>query len=109
MRFYKIQINTFYGKGGGLNFVDFSGPRLGLLNLFHVCVLLKHDTLIGTLLQKQIDTKGVNCTVKKQRSPPWGCCTCKDTLDQDYTAAGFWYTVEWKGAIGTWISIPMPR
>ena len=108
IRFYKFQVDSSHGgKGGGLRFIRFNGTRLGL---FKSCgVENKRKFLTGTLLQKRIDTKDGDCTVKKQAWPPWSCCTCKDTLDLDYTGGSFWYTVEWKGGIGTWISIPLPR
>jgi hypothetical protein len=66
-------------------------------------------TLKGTFLQKKIDTKDAKCTNKRQMYPPWTGWECNKTLDEDLTSTSFWYTVEWKGAIGTWISIEMPR
>jgi hypothetical protein len=34
LRFFKFQVESFYGKGGGLNFLRLNGTRLGLLKLY---------------------------------------------------------------------------
>ena len=30
LRFYKLQVHSFYGKGGGLQFLKLIGTRLGM-------------------------------------------------------------------------------
>ena len=61
----------------------------------------------GNLFVRKVDTMNANCTVKQSYS--WSGYTCDKTLDQDYTWNSFWYTTVWKGAIGTWIKIDLPR
>ena len=111
MQFYKFQVDSFHGKGGGLKYIEINGTRLGVP--YQICTLSYEKKqimqLLGSLLPKYIDAKEMNCTVKKQRWPSWSCCTCKDAIDGKYDGGSFWYTVIWQGGIGTWISIPMPK
>ena len=64
---------------------------------------------IEDLVQKQIDTKDMKCTVKKQERPTWNGWWCNKTVDEDLTSSSFWYTPVWKGAIGVWVKFEMPR
>ena len=64
---------------------------------------------IGSFIQKKINTKDAKCTNKQQSWSSWRGYECNKTVDEDLTSSSFWYTIEWQGAIGTWISIEMPR
>ena len=77
-----------------------SSPKLGIIIEEH---------FKGTLLVNKWDIKSgnANCTVKQPYS--WSGWGCDKTYDQDYTYNSFWYTVYWKGAIGTWINIELPK
>ena len=65
--------------------------------------------VLGSFIQSKIDTKDAKCSNKQQRWTSWSNYLCSKTLDGDWSSSSFWYTVEWKGAIGTWISVEMPK
>ena len=64
--------------------------------------------MLGTFIQSKVDTKDAKCTIKWRGRPPrYADQMCERTLDGDWKST--WYTQIQKGAIGTWISVEMPK
>ena len=84
-RFFKLQVDSFYGNGGGLKFLKILGTRL------------------GTVIEKRLITIDASCTASIEFTDY--DYNCRMALDMDYGRRSSWFG----DGVGSWIKITMPR
>ena len=98
-RFFKFQVDSYFGKGGGLKYFQLEGTRSGVDVIIKQMIIF---VLADVPISSKIDLQGSTCYESTRYDNNWGCANAFEGS----------YTIEWatRGeGVGNWISIVMPR
>ena len=105
-RFYKLEVQSFYGAGGGLQFLKFVGTRSG--NSTNRGKLgIKHYLLKGTFVPKLVPAVGTGCdsSTKASQSYVYDAWNCVNALDGSWSSL----FLSNREGVGMWMSFDIPR